>query len=143
MSDFVGRVVVSPSKYLDLSYRFRLGQDDLSVRRSEVDLTAGPDWLRVKLGFLSLDEAPDEVDVGKRQEINVSGIAALGPNWSLTGRFRRDLTNGDTLRAAGGIAYEDECIFLGVEVSRRFITPERDIGEGTSVNFTFRLKHLG
>ena len=143
VSDFVGRVVVSPSKYLDLAYRFRLGQDDLSVRRSELDLTAGPDWLRVKLGFLSLDEAPAEEDVGKRQEINISGSAALGPNWSLTGRFRRDLTNGNTLRAGGGIAYEDECLFFGVEVSRRFITPERDIGEGTSVTFTLRLKHLG
>ncbi len=143
VSDFVGRIVVSPSKYLDLSYRFRLGQDDLSVRRSEIDLTAGPDWLRVKLGFLSLDEAPAEEDVGKRQEINVSGFAALGPNWSLTGRFRRDLTNGNTLRAGGGIAYEDECLFFGVEVSRRFITPERDIGEGTSVRFTVRLRQLG
>ncbi len=143
LSDIVGRVVVSPSRYLDLSYRFRFGWIDLAPRRSEFDLTAGPESLRVKLGFLSLDEAPAEDDVGKREELTMSARATLGPNWSITGHYRRDVTNGRTLKVGGGVVYQDECVYLSAEVGRRFITPERDIGEGTSFNFTIRLKHLG
>ncbi len=142
LSDFVGRVVVAPSDYFDLSYRFRLGRNDLAPRRSELDLTAGPEWLRVKLGYLSLDEAPSEDDVGKRQEINVSGTAALGRYWSVNGRFRRDLTGESTLRVGGGLTYEDECLFFSIDVERNFITPERDIGEGTTVKLALRLKPL-
>ena len=143
LSDIVGRVVVSPSRYLDLSYRFRFGWIDLAPRRSEFDLTAGPESLRVKLGFLSLDEAPAEDDVGKREELTMSARATLGPNWSITGHYRRDVTNGRTLKVGGGVVYQDECVYVSSEVGRRFITPERDIGEGTSFNFTIRLKHLG
>ena len=143
LSDFVGRVRISPSRYLDLSYRFRLGRADLAPRRSEVELTAGPEWLRVGLGYLSLDEAPAEEDVGKRQEITATGRLALGRNWSVSGHYRRDLTEGNTLRVGGGITYENECLFFSIKVGRRFITPDRDIGEGTSVNLKVRLKPLG
>ncbi len=143
LSDFVGRVSVSPSHYLDLSYRFRLGRTDLAPRRSEVELKAGPEWLRVGLGYLSLDEAPAEEDIGKRQEISATGRLALGQNWSVSGHFRRDLTEGNTLRVGGGITYECECLFFSIDVERRFITPDRDIGEGTSVSLKIRLKPLG
>lgn len=73
----------------------------------------------------------------------MSARATLGPNWSMTGHYRRDVTNGRTLKVGGGVVYQDECVYLSAEVGRRFITPERDIGEGTSFNFTIRLKHLG
>ena len=69
-SDFVGRVQMVLSDYLDLAYRFRLDRDDFASRRSEVDVDVGPEWLRVQLGFLSLDDAPaDLTQFGTREEI--------------------------------------------------------------------------
>ena len=47
LSDVVGRVVLSPSSYLDLIYRFRLDKSTLSNRTQEVGLNAGPPNLRV------------------------------------------------------------------------------------------------
>ena len=143
-SDFVGRVNVSPAKLLDLSYRFRLDRDNLSARRSEVDVTAGPDWLRLYLGYLSLDDAPADLDdeVGKREELTASVRAALGSNWALTARNRRDLTNEDTINTGVGIIYQDECIFFSTEIDRRF-TQDRDLKPETSIKFTIKLKHLG
>ena len=42
----------------------------------------------------------------------------------------------------GGLTYEDECLFFSIDVERNFITPERDIGEGTTVKLALRLKPL-
>ena len=98
-SDFVGSVNISPSEFVDLVYRFRIDHDDLSSRRSEIDLAGGPDWLRVNLGFLSLDDAPAELDddVDAREEINVSGRVRLDPNWSITANTRRNLTTDNAI----------------------------------------------
>ncbi|MFQ5784366.1 MAG: LPS-assembly protein LptD [Alphaproteobacteria bacterium] len=143
-SDYVGRVTVSPNDFIDLSYRFRLDNNNFTSRRSEVDLAAGPEWLRFNLGFLSLDATSVNLDegVGKRQEIDVSALARFSDNWSLTAFHRRDLTADRTIDTGAGIVYEDECLFISVEGSRRF-TEDRDFEPETSVKFVIKLKHLG
>ena len=52
LSDVVGRVVASPSSYLDLIYRFRLSKSDLSRRTQEVGVSAGPQNLRIGANYL-------------------------------------------------------------------------------------------
>ncbi len=42
LSDVVGRVVLSPSSYLDLIYRFRLSGSDLSYREQQATVSTGP-----------------------------------------------------------------------------------------------------
>ncbi len=143
-SDFVGRVYASYPPFVDFSYRFRLDRDDLSSRRSEIDLSAGPEWLRLGLGFLSLDDAPADLadEVGKREELSLTARAAFGRNWTLTFNNRRDLTNENTIETGVGIGYQDECILVSAVVQRRF-TRDRDFEPDTSVRFTVNLKHLG
>ena len=50
-SDYVGAVYLRPSPLLDLSYRFRLGSDDLKFRRSDLLAVGGPAFFRVNVGF--------------------------------------------------------------------------------------------
>ena len=52
LSDVVGRVVASPSSYLDWIYRFRLSKSDLSRRTQEIGMSAGPLNLRIGANYL-------------------------------------------------------------------------------------------
>ena len=58
LSDYVGAFYVRPSALLDLSYRFRLGKDDLKFRRSDALAAFGPGFLRFNLGYINLSQEP-------------------------------------------------------------------------------------
>ena len=143
-SDFVGTINISPARFVDLSYRFRLDHDDLSPRRSEVDLAGGPDWLRVNLGYLSLDDAPDNLDdsVGAREELKLSARIRYGENWSFTANTRRNLTTDNTVNYGFGINYTDECLTFSTRFVRSF-TQDRDVEPTTSIQFVVTLRSLG
>lgn len=144
LSDFVGRVTISPNDYLDLAYRFRLDNDNFSAKRSEIDLAAGPRWLRFNLGFLSLDVPPKEIasQVGKREELRMSARAKLDRYWSVSAFNRRDITRGRTIDMGVGVLYEDECLLFSSQITRRF-NADRDVRPETLLQFTVKLKHLG
>ena len=50
------------SRWLDLSYRFRLGKSDLQFRRSDALASFGPAFLRFNLGYLNLSKEPQAFD---------------------------------------------------------------------------------
>ncbi len=143
LSDFVGRVTISPSKFLDLAYRFRLDGGDFAPRRNEVDLATGPDWLRLSVGFLSIEDAPSDLaEIGKREELTASARLSLTPYWSLTAVNRRNLQTNDAINLGFGLTYQDECILFSAQIDRRF-TEDRDVEPETSLLFVIKLKHLG
>ncbi|MEE2980394.1 MAG: LPS-assembly protein LptD [Pseudomonadota bacterium] len=142
-SDLVGRITVAPSNYLDLTYRFRLDDDSLASRRSAIDLIAGPEWLRINFGFLSIDEGAADLGViGRREEIHMSGELALAPQWALNAFNRRDLNGNNTIDFGASLTYQDECILFSTQFKRSF-TRDRDVDPDTSINFIIKLKHLG
>lgn len=144
VSDFVGSVNISPAEFVDLSYRFRLDHDDFSPRRTEVDLTGGPSWFRVNFGYLSLDDAPDNLDdnVEAREELNVSARFRLDSNWSISANTRRNLTTDNTIRYGFGVNYRDECLIFSTRFVRSF-TQDRDVEPTTSIQFVVTLRNLG
>ena len=143
-SDFVGRVGVSFSDLIDVTYRFRLDRETFTPRRNEVDFSGGLSWLRLNLQYLSLDQAPIDLSlpIGKREEVNSSAELKLGESWSVVGKYRRDLTNDFTINMGAGVIYEDECLLFSIRADRRF-TEDRDFKPETSVRFTIKLRHLG
>ncbi|MDH5411852.1 MAG: LPS assembly protein LptD, partial [Alphaproteobacteria bacterium] len=46
-SDYVGRLLISPDKYMDLLYRFRLAERNFELLRGETSVAIGPPSLRV------------------------------------------------------------------------------------------------
>ena len=135
LSDIVGRVVLAPSSYLDLIYRFRLDKSTLGNRTQEVILSAGPQNLRVSTNFLLIpaEQSSDLITVpgsgetilyGKREQISFSLTARLTRYWSFQGSETINLTNSTNL--VNGIAtpqadsknlattlsaiYQDECM---------------------------------
>ena len=144
LSDYVGRIFMQPSPLLDLSWRFRLDRRDFVARRNEIDLNAGPDWLRGRVGFADLDRQTGglaEEFVGGREAV-LGARALLQDNWSFSAETRRDLKDNATINWNIGLAYEDECVHVGTGVSRSF-TRDRDVQPDTVIHLTVRLISAG
>lgn len=141
-SDYVGRIVISPLPFADIVHRFRLDREDFSFRRNEVMLTGGPDWLRVDLGYVRLEETPSERFSGTREEINLSGRLTITENWQLDAGMRRDLAeDGGMISAEGAVYYSNECVLLGIGLDRDY-TNDRDADPSTSIKLRVVLRNL-
>lgn len=143
LSDFVGRVHLSPGRGLDLLYRFRFDKDGLEPRVNELTIAAGPPALRLNLDYIFIDETAGTAGFGDREEIIVSARSQINEYWAARAYGRRDLTEGGaTLSTGFGLIYEDECFFLSADFRRSF-TRDREIEPSDTVLFRVVFKHLG
>ena len=167
LSDVVGRVVLSPSSYLDLVYRFRLDNSTLSNRTQEVGVSGGPQNLRLGLNYLLVPpQQANEVAInpvtgqsvlyGKREQLSVSVQTKLSRYWSLAGSETVNLTNSanlingipqpqsnsTSLYSTLAAIYQDECMgFIG-SLTQSGIR-SGDVTPGVSVMFSVVFKNLG
>ncbi|HEX6443345.1 MAG TPA: LPS assembly protein LptD [Stellaceae bacterium] len=167
LSDVVGRVVLQPTSYLDLIYRFRMDKSSLSNRTQEVGVNIGPQSLRVGANFLLIpaqqlsDVVTDPVTgqtivYGKREQLTLNATAKLTRYWSLAGSETVNLTDSSNL--INGIVtpqssnkslystlaaiYQDECMaFIGA-ITQSGIR-SGDVTPGLSVMFSVVFKNLG
>ena len=167
LSDVVGRVVMSPSSYLDLIYRFRFDKGNLSNKTQEVGVAVGPQSLRVGSTFLLI--APQtqsdlvtnpatgqNILYGKREQLTVNATAKLTRYWSLVGSETLNLTNATnfvngvptpqsnsvSLYATLAGVYQDECMAFITSVTQSGIR-SGDVTPGISVMFSIVFKNLG
>ncbi len=106
-------------------------------------MTAGPDWLRTRLGFLSIDEgSADLIAIGRREELTLSMRLELGPQWSFDAFHRRDLGENQSIHIGAGLTYQNECILFPTEILRNF-TRDRDLVPDTSINLIIKFRNLG
>ncbi len=167
LSDVVGRIVLQPSSYLDLIYRFRFAKGSLSNRTQEVGVNVGPSSLRVGANFL-LIPAQSQSDVvtvpttgqtvvfGKREQLTLNATAKLTRYWSLTGSETVNLTNSSnlvngivtpqssnkSLYATLAAVYQDECMAFISSITQSGIR-SGDVTPGVSVMFSVVFKNLG
>ncbi|MEO8547929.1 MAG: LPS assembly protein LptD [Sphingomicrobium sp.] len=154
-SDIVGRTRIRYGRLIDLTHRFRIDKNSLAFRRNEVDLTVGTDQTYVQIGYLRLnrDISAAVEDLRDKEELRVAGRWKFARYWSLFGATVLDLTDSaeDPLSLADGfqpvrqrlgIAYEDECLELGLSWRRDY---ERigDFRKGSTFSLRMALKGLG
>jgi LPS-assembly protein len=160
-------VVLQPSSYLDLIYRFRLDKSSLTNRTQEVGLNVGPQSLRIGGNFL-LVPAQQLSDVvtnpatgqtvvfGKREQLSINATAQLTRYWSVQASDTINLTNSSNLingiptpqsnntsiYATLAAIYQDECMaFIGA-ITQSGIR-SGDVTPGISVMFSVVFKNLG
>ena len=155
LSDIVGRTRVRYGRFIDLTHRYRVDKDNLAVRRNELDLTVGSEQTYAQIGYLRLDRNIDPTieDLGDKEELRLAGRILFERYWSVFGATVIDLTgkgedpfslsDGFTpVRHRLGIAYEDECLELGLTWRRdyeRFGT----FRKGSTFALRLALKGLG
>ncbi|WP_239018087.1 LPS-assembly protein LptD [Sphingomonas flavalba] len=154
-SDIVGRATVRFRDFVTLTERFRLDKDSLAVRRNEIDATIGSRKTYAMIGYLRLNRDIDDriEDLRDREEIRLGGRVQFAKYWSIFGSAVVDLTDKreDPLSLADGfspvrhrlgIAYEDDCVELGV-TWRRDYEDTGDARRGNSFLLRLAFKNLG
>lgn len=133
ISDIVGRTRIRYGRFIDITHRYRVDKDNLAVRRSEVDLTVGTNQTYAQIGYLRLNRNIDPTieDLRDKEELRLAVRILFHRYWSIFGTSVIDLTgkSEDPLSLADGwepvrhrlgIAYEDECLELGVTWRRDY-----------------------
>jgi LPS-assembly protein len=153
-SDIVGRVSVRYREFVTLTQRFRLDKDSLAIRRNEIDATVGSYRTYLTAGYLRLNRDIDQLeDLQDREEIRVGGRVSFARFWSVWGSTIIDLTdrsedvlsvaNGfDPIRHRVGVAYQDDCLELGLTWKRDYRTVG-DVRSGNSYLLTLAFKGIG
>jgi len=154
-SDIVGRTELRYRNFVSVVHRYRLDKDNLAVRRNEIDATIGSRSTYVLAGYLRLNRNIDPAleDLRDSEEIRLGGRVQVGRFWSLFGSTIVDLTDKredplsladgfDPVRHRLGVAYEDDCLKLGVTWKRDY-QRTGDARRGNSYLLTLAFKNLG
>jgi LPS-assembly protein len=154
-SDVVGRSTLKFGRNLGLVHRFRLDKDSLEVRRNEVDVVFGGRETFASIGYLRLNRDIDPAleDLRDREELRLAGRLRFARYWSVFGSTVIDLTNAEEdplsfadgyepVRHRLGLAYDDDCIEIGVTWRRDYDTAG-DFRRGNTFLFRVALKNLG
>ncbi|MBA2466207.1 MAG: LPS-assembly protein LptD, partial [Sphingomonas sp.] len=132
-SDIVGRTRLRYGRLIDLTHRYRVDKNSFAIRRNEVDLTVGTEQTYAQVGYLRLnrDISAAVEDLRDKEELRFAGRVKFARYWSLFGATVLDLTGRDEdplsladgfgpVRQRLGIAYEDDCLELGLSWRRDY-----------------------
>ncbi|MBV8914646.1 MAG: LPS-assembly protein LptD [Acetobacteraceae bacterium] len=150
VSDVVTRTTFTPASWLDVIGRTRLDRRDLSLRFADVTGSTGPDKLKLSLGYIYSDVSPyflyDTPTVPAsyfqpRNEVTL-GLSTNYDHYRLSTYARRNVADGKMVAAGMRATYEDECIILDANLSRRYTSLNGDNG-ATLVLFQITFKTVG
>lgn len=142
LSDFVGRVRITPGGNLDVLYRFRLDKDTFAPRSNEVALAAGPPAFHVSANYVALDAESANGGFDRREELLARLQSRLNTYWSFFSSTRQDLANGINLQYRFGLNYEDECFIMDAAFEHRAYQ-DREIRPSDNFLVRFVFKRLG
>lgn len=155
LSDIVGRTEFRFRDLISLTHRYRVDKNSLAIRRNEVDATIGSRSTYALIGYLRLnrDIGTTLEDLQDREEIRLAGRVAFHKFWSAFGSVTVDLTDRkedplslsdgfDPIRHRLGLAYEDDCLRLGV-TWRRDYERQGDARSGNSFLLSLSFKNMG
>ena len=135
-SDYVGRLEYNNMKWIDLATRFRLAQDDLSMRHIETTAIIGTSRNYIDIGHIWSQQFIDAYTIGDDINELMAGIGIqLTDRWSVRFNAIYNMTYGEFQRHTGGIFYTHPCYYLSVEYRRDNAVKEDYVGTTT---FQFR-----
>ena len=154
VSDIVGRTQVRYRDFVKFTHRYRLDKDSLAVRRNEIDATVGSTGTYLELGYLRLDRNIELTeDLQDREELRAAARVGIADYWSIFGSGVFNLTNFEEdpslssdgfepIRTRLGVAYQDDCLELGLTWRRDYVTAG-DAQRGDTFQLYFSLRNLG
>ena len=153
-SDFVGRTEVRYQNFVKFTHRFRLDKDSFAIRRNEIDAAVGSSKTYAELGYVRLNRDITQVeDLQDREELRGAVRVAFANYWSIFGSGVFNLTDReedptfdsdgfDPIRTRLGVAYQNDCLEIGVTWRRDYIS-SGDAERGDTFQFYFSLRNLG
>lgn len=138
-SDYVGRLTVSPGRYISIVDRVRLAQNsNLSVRRHELGTTVGSNTNFVSISYADITNTDFVQEQTNQEAVSATIRMQLSKYWAMEARHTRDLKDDGSLLNFGGLRYTDECFDIMLFAERTF-TVNRDIQPATTIGVRFRI----
>lgn len=123
LSDYVGRVVVSPSNNLDIGYRYRLDKDNDTLRRSEVDGTLGPRPMRLTASYVFFDKLSESSPYNAREQLSMTLTTRINRYWSTQFYGVENLGwNAGPQNDGARLVYDDECLQIMLDGGKNHTT---------------------
>ncbi|MGQ3047654.1 MAG: LPS-assembly protein LptD [Niveispirillum sp.] len=144
-SDVVGKLELTPSPWMDVSYSFRLDSQTGAQRLHDVYGVFGPSQFRVSGSYVYLDKLTQDGGLAtrNREELTLGISSALSDRWSVGLAHRRDLApGGGPVLSSATITYQEECLTFSL-VAERDNTRRTGIDRGDRVFFRVAFKNLG
>ena len=141
LSDYVGRLRVSPGRQVLMGYRTRFDKDSFAPRRNELQLTVGPPAFVVNANYVFFDNQTSK-EFAAREEINGGVNAKITRFWRAGFGARHDLEQSDLRSIAATLVYEDECFIFDTVIRRDFFQ-DRDLEPSDAIIFRLTFKTLG
>jgi LPS-assembly protein len=113
-SDYVARMTFQPNSTFSFSSRFRFGESDFTLNRSEFETTVNFDRWTASVMYGNYAPQPEIGFLDRREGVLVSGRLKLTENFVALGGFRYDIRNAQMAGNNIGIGYIDDCLILAV-----------------------------
>ena len=119
-----------------------LFDDDFSFDRNKLRMTYNADrlYLAGSLNWLSSNAAENRPS--DTSEISLDGRYTINQNWGTNWEYRYDFVQNRAAAAELGVKYRNECVSVGVSLSRRF-TSSASVLPTTDFGFTIGLVGFG
>jgi LPS-assembly protein len=142
LSDYWGRIDLSPADFFRVGYRFRIDQQTWTPTQNEVSTDFGPRRLRFNVDYISLANDPALEDTSSREEITAGVSAGLLPSLSVAASTRRNLDENENIWYKFGLVYRHPCVTVIAGLERQN-TRQADAKSATTFSIRFILKNLG
>jgi LPS-assembly protein len=134
-SDYVARASYQPNASFTFTSRFRFGQDDFTLQRSELETIANFGRWTTTIMYGSYAAQPALGLPYRREGILGTARVKLNPNWLVMAGGGYDLRTNQVTQTQIGLGYIDDCLILALN----YITSYAYSGS-RSVNHTYMMQ---
>jgi LPS-assembly protein len=142
LSDYWGRIELTPAESFRVRYRFRIDQQSLTPTQNEVGAVFGPRRVRFNVDYISLANDPAITDSTSREEVTAGVSLGILPSLSFRAEARRNLDEDRDVWYKFGLVYRHPCLTIVAGLERQN-TEQADAGSSTTLSVRFILKNLG
>ena len=141
LSDFVLDFLFKPNKEITLSYKGRLDDNDVDLRRSELDmLITYPKW-GIRAGHVLLNNV-EILNFKEQREARLATFFNITENWLIQAALRYDVVSKNSLNNRISAVYIDDCMSFEIGFRRKF-SEYRDLKPSNSFMIKFNVFTFG
>jgi LPS-assembly protein len=141
LSDFVLDFLFRPNKEITISYKGRLDDNDIDLRRSEFDmLITYPKW-GIRAGHVLLNNV-EILNFKEQREARLATFFNITEGWLIQAALRYDVVSKNSLNNRISAVYIDDCMSFEIGFRRKF-SEYRDLKPSNSFMIKFNVFTFG
>ena len=141
LSDFIIDILFKPNKEITFSYRGRLDENDINLRRSEFDMLLNYEKWGIRAGHVLLNNV-EILNFKEQRELRFASFINITDRWLIQSAIRYDEVSKKSLNNRISLVYIDDCISFEIGFRRKF-SEYRDLKPSNSFMIKFNVFTFG